>query len=166
MAITYNFLLRMTILSERFWREKTLSEMSRSEWESLCDGCARCCLIKLQDEGTSKIYYTGVACRYLDQYTCSYKRYEDRTSLVPDCVQLSPARAVDYTWLPDTCAYRLVTESKDLPFWHHLVSGSKDTVHRAGISVRDKCLSEEHVHPEALEEQVIHWVGQSGTVDG
>ena len=153
-------------MSERFWREKTLAEMSRSEWESLCDGCARCCLIKLQDEGTSRIHYTGVACRYLDQQTCSCTRYEDRTSLVPDCVQLTPATASDYTWLPDTCAYRLVIESKDLPFWHHLVSGSKDTVHKAGVSVRDKCLSEEHVHPEALEEQVIHWVGQSGTVDG
>lgn len=166
MVITYNFHLLMTILSEQFWREKTLAEMSRSEWESLCDGCARCCLIKLEDEETSMVHYTGVVCRYLDQEACRCTRYEDRTKLVPDCVQLTPDSALDYAWLPDTCAYRLVSEAKDLPSWHHLVSGDRDTVHKAGISVRGKCLSEEHVHPEALEEQVIHWVQQSGTVDG
>ena len=140
--------------------------MSQIEWESLCDGCARCCLIKLEDEETSLVHYTRVVCRYLDQEACSCTRYEDRTSLVPDCVQLTPVGALDYTWLPDTCAYRLVSEGKDLHPWHHLVSGSQDTVHRAGISVRGKCLSEEHVHSDALEEQVIHWIRQSGAVDG
>ena len=139
--------------------------MSRSEWESLCDGCARCCLIKLEDEITSRVSYTAVVCRYLDQEACRCTSYNKRTKIVPDCVQLNPSAVTDYKWLPDTCAYRLVADGKDLYAWHHLVSGSKETVHEAGISVRDKCLSEENVHPDTLEEQVIHWIRQSGEDD-
>jgi len=153
-------------LSETFWREKSLEEMSSSEWESLCDGCARCCLIKLEDEETEQVHYTGVVCRYLEQEDCRCTQYPDRSVLVPDCVQLTPGGARDYGWRPDTCAYRLVANGQDLPDWHHLVSGSRETVHTAGMSVRGRCLSEEYVHPDAFEDQVIQWVGQSGDVDG
>ena len=107
----------MKVLSEQFWRQKALAEMSQSEWESLCDGCARCCLIKLEDERTNLVHYTGVVCRYLDKETCRCMRYEDRTKIVADCVQLNPASVLDYAWLPDTCAYRLVAEGKDLHPW-------------------------------------------------
>lgn len=148
-------------MAEQFWQEKSLDQMSQSEWESLCDGCARCCLIKLEDEETDIVHYTSVVCRYLDQDVCRCTRYEERSVLVPDCVQLTPVGALDYGWLPDTCAYRMVAEGKDLAWWHPLVSGDPNTVHEAGISVQGKCLSEEHVHPDSFEEHVITWVEQS-----
>lgn len=144
-----------------FWKVKTLFEMDKDEWESLCDGCARCCLHKLEDEETMQVHYTSVVCRYLDEDRCACTEYEDRTRLVPDCVQLTPIGALDFHWLPSTCGYRLVAEGKDLFWWHPLVSGSRDTVHEAGISVKGKCVSETYVHPDALEEHVITWVEQT-----
>ena len=144
-----------------FWKDKSLFEMSTEEWESLCDGCARCCLHKLEDEDTGDVHYTAVVCRYLDQEACRCTEYEDRTKLVPDCIQLTPVGALDYSWLPGTCAYRVLAEGRELAWWHPLVSGSKNTVHEAGISVTGKCVSELHVHPDAMEEQIITWVEQS-----
>lgn len=141
-----------------FWKTKTLTEMSPSEWESLCDGCARCCLHKLEDEDSEQVHYTAVVCRYLDESACRCTQYEARTRLVPDCVQLTPVGALDYSWLPSTCGYRTVAEGRELQWWHPLVSGSQESVHEAGISVRGKCVSEEYVHPDAYEEQIIHWV--------
>jgi len=143
-----------------FWKEKSLSEMSREEWESLCDGCARCCLHKLEDEDSQEVHYTAVVCRYLDESVCACTEYADRTKLVPDCVQLTPVGALDYSWLPSTCAYRMIADGRDLEWWHPLVSGSRDTVHEAGISVKGKCVSERHVHPDSYEEQIITWVKQ------
>ena len=165
MVTTCSYHQLKKVLSKPFWKEKTLEEMTELEWESLCDGCARCCLIKLEDEMTNQVHYTGVVCRYLDDEACQCTRYNDRTKIVPDCVELKPVAVSNYTWLPDTCAYRLVAEGKSLLPWHHLISGSRETVHEAGISVRGKCLSEENVHPDSLEEQVIYWVGQSSGDD-
>lgn len=141
-----------------FWKEKSLFEMSENEWESLCDGCARCCLHKLEDEVTEAVHYTAVVCRYLDEDRCRCTEYDKRTELVPDCVQLTPLGALDYGWLPKTCAYRTLAEGRDLEWWHPLVSGSKETVHAAGISVKGKCIPEQFVHESGLEEQIITWV--------
>lgn len=143
-----------------FWKEKSLREMTKGEWESLCDGCARCCLHKLEDEDTGEVVYTGVVCRYLDQEGCRCTEYERRNELVPMCVWLTPESVGQFKWLPTTCAYRRVAEGKDLEWWHPLISGKKETVHDAGISVRGRCVSEDHVHPDEFEDQIISWVEQ------
>lgn len=143
-----------------FWEEKPLSELSRQEWESLCDGCARCCLHKLQDEDSGQVQYTSVVCKYLDEPKCQCSCYEKRHELVPDCVWLTPETAGEYKWLPATCAYRLIAEGKDLQWWHPLVSGRAETVQEAGISIRHKCVSEAYVHPDGFQERIIRWVEQ------
>lgn len=140
---------------EPFWRRKTLAEMTRGEWESLCDGCAKCCLDKLEDDDTGEISYTEVACRLLDLGTCRCTDYANRKRFVPDCVVLTPRTVARLTWLPSSCAYRLISEGKDLEWWHPLVSGDPETVHRAGVSVRGRAV------PEAvagdLEDHVVRW---------
>ncbi len=128
-----------------FWKQKTLGEMTAEEWESLCDGCGRCCLIKLEDEDTGEIVHTRAACKLLNLRTCRCKDYGNRFAKVPDCVSLSPEGARDLSWLPDTCAYRLIARGEDLAWWHPLVSGDPATVHEAGISVRDFAVSEKRV---------------------
>lgn len=145
-------------MTKLFWQTKTLDQMDRQEWESLCDGCAKCCLHKLEDEDSGEVYYTKVVCRYLEQSQCQCQHYQQRQKLVPTCVWLKPEDVAEFHWLPSTCAYRLVAEGKPLAEWHHLVSGSKQTVHEQGISVRNRVLSEEYVHPEGMEEHIIHWV--------
>lgn len=142
--------------TEPFWRRLSLEEMDDEQWESLCDGCARCCLVKLEDEGT--VSYTRIVCRLLDQDRCRCTQYPARHRLVPDCVELGPEQARSFHWLPKSCAYRTVAEGRDLPDWHPLVSGDPESVHRAGISVRGLVLSEDLVHPDGLEEHVIRWV--------
>ena len=139
-----------------FWESKRLEEMTRDEWESLCDGCARCCLLKIEDEDTHEIFFTNVVCKYLDQPNCRCTEYKDRNRLVPDCVHVTPEVARQ-PWLPGTCAYRLLAEGKPLPAWHPLVSGDPESVHEAGISMRFNAISEEHVHPDELVEHLIHW---------
>lgn len=139
-----------------FWEIKSLDQMSPDEWESLCDGCARCCLLKLEDEDSHEVFFTNVVCKYLEQEQCRCTEYQQRNHLVPDCVVVTPEIA-QQPWLPDTCAYRLLAEGKPLPDWHPLLSGDPDSVHRAGISVRDKAVSEEYVHPDELVEHLIHW---------
>lgn len=141
-----------------FWRAKTLQEMTVSEWESLCDGCGRCCLLKLQDEETDRIYYTDVSCRLLDCDSCRCTDYSDRAAQVPDCVQLSPKTVQDIGWLPPTCAYRLVRDGEDLFWWHPLVSGRPETVHEAGVSVRGRVFGSEGQVPEdELEGRIVNW---------
>ncbi|MDA0704099.1 MAG: YcgN family cysteine cluster protein [Proteobacteria bacterium] len=132
-------------MDQPFWKRKTLSEMTAPEWESLCDGCAQCCLIKLEDPDTEELTYTRVSCRLLDEGSCSCSRYETRQRHVPDCVALTPENVRTIPWLPPTCAYRLVAEGRDLYWWHPLVSGSAATVHQAGVSVRGKIVSESDV---------------------
>ena len=113
--------------------------MTPSEWESLCDGCALCCLHKLEDEDTQEVFYTSVVCHLLDFDTCRCTRYEDRCKLVPDCVKLTPQDVDDFHWLPPSCSYRLIHEGKDLPEWHPLLSGRQETVIEAEASVLSWC---------------------------
>jgi uncharacterized cysteine cluster protein YcgN (CxxCxxCC family) len=134
----------MPRMQEPFWKTTPLAEMTPAEWESLCDGCGKCCLSKLEDEDTADIHWTTVGCRLLDGETCQCKDYQHRKALVADCIQLSAASVPTYGWLPATCAYRLVSEGRDLYWWHHLVSGSRDTVHEAGISMRGRITAFEH----------------------
>jgi uncharacterized cysteine cluster protein YcgN (CxxCxxCC family) len=140
-----------------FWKRKTLAELSRDEWESLCDGCGKCCLVKLQDPDTDEIAYTDVACKLLDGSTCRCTDYPNRKKRVPDCVVLSPAVVADLSWMPSTCAYRLIKEGKDLAWWHPLVSGDPNTVHEAGMSVRGRVVSEALVEDAELPEHVVDW---------
>lgn len=142
---------------EPFWKRKTLAELSRAEWESLCDGCGKCCLVKLQDPDTEEIAYTDVACRLLDGATCRCTDYARRKRRVRDCVVLTPAVVADLSWMPTTCAYRLVKEGRDLAWWHPLVSGDPDTVHAAGMSVRGRVISETLVKDAELPEHVVDW---------
>jgi uncharacterized cysteine cluster protein YcgN (CxxCxxCC family) len=131
----------MDVLTDRYW-EKPLKELNRAEWESLCDGCGKCCLHKIEDELTGKVYGTNVACKLLDRHSCRCSNYRERKAFVPDCVRLTADLAGKLSWLPSTCAYRLRSEGQPLPDWHHLVSGSAETVHEAGISVRGWTISE------------------------
>ncbi|HYS49724.1 MAG TPA: YcgN family cysteine cluster protein [Xanthobacteraceae bacterium] len=148
----------MTDRNAPFWQRKRLAEMSDAEWESLCDGCGRCCLVKLEDEDTEDIYFTNVGCRLLDAGTCRCRDYAHRTEKVDDCVRLTPKVVGKIGWLPPTCAYRLLDEGKDLYWWHPLVSGDPDTVHQAGISVRGRVsASEDDVPTEALEDRIVDW---------
>jgi uncharacterized cysteine cluster protein YcgN (CxxCxxCC family) len=146
--------------AEPYWRAKRLEEMDAAEWEALCDGCARCCLNKLEEEDSGDIFWTNVACTLLDSGTCRCRDYEDRFAQVPDCVQLTPGNVTELSWLPPTCAYRLVAEGKDLYWWHPLVSGDPESVHAAGISVRGRVVSEEGVAPEELEDFIVDWPGE------
>lgn len=131
-----------------FWKTKTLDAMTREEWESLCDGCARCCMVKLEDEDTSAIYLTRLSCAMLDTKTCRCKNYPQRFKLMPDCIEITLEKVKELAWLPESCGYRRVAEGRDLAWWHPLVSGSADTVHEAGISVRGFAMSEKRVKPE------------------
>ncbi len=141
-----------------FWKTKTLDEMSQAEWESLCDGCGRCCLHKLRDDDTGEIAWTNVACRLLDGTSCQCRDYPRRRVRVPDCVQLTPAALADIDWLPPSCAYRRVAEGRGLAWWHPLVSGNPDTVHEAGVSVRGRTIDERRAG--ALEAHVTGWPGR------
>jgi uncharacterized cysteine cluster protein YcgN (CxxCxxCC family) len=122
-------------MTDKFW-EKPLAELNRAEWEALCDGCGKCCLHKLEDEVTGEIFPTNVACKLLDRSSCQCIQYKGRKKLVPDCVRLTPERLAKIDWLPATCAYKLRAEGKPLPEWHYLVSGDRESIHRAGMSVR------------------------------
>ena len=138
-------------MSEPFWTTKTLSEMTSEEWESLCDGCGRCCLVKLEDEDTGKIHFTSLACKLLDRKTCRCGDYANRSKRVSDCVRLTPGNVGKLNWLPDSCAYRRLARGQPLAWWHPLVSGRRSSVAEAGISVRGRIQSEEGVAEEELE---------------
>ncbi len=140
---------------EKFWDVKSLGEMSPAEWEALCDGCARCCLHKLEDKDTGEVSYTSVACGLLDIHRCRCMSYDDRLQRIPDCMTLTPAVVSECHWLPSTCAYRRILEGKPLAWWHPLISGSSETVHEAGVSLRNKAISEIYVNVEDLEPYII-----------
>jgi uncharacterized cysteine cluster protein YcgN (CxxCxxCC family) len=139
----------------KFWKEKTLSAMTTDEWESLCDNCGKCCLQKLQDEETDEIHFTSVVCDLIDLDTCRCTRYSDRTTLVPECLDLKQHDFQEYTWLPATCAYRLLADGEDLPSWHPLNSGTVESVKDAGISICSYAMKEADV--DDLQEHIIQW---------
>ena len=138
-----------------YWQTKSLAEMNQEEWESLCDGCGKCCLHKLEDAETGQLFYTNVACRLLNLNSARCTRYRLRKRLVADCIQLTPAKLGDVAWLPSTCAYRLLAKGEDLPAWHPLVSGDPESVHKAGVSVRGWTVSERDAGD--LEEHIVRW---------
>ena len=140
-----------------FWKTKTLPEMSETEWESLCDGCGKCCLVKLEDEETNDLYVTRLHCKLFDTKTCQCSDYPNRKKYVPICVKLTPEIVATVDWLPQTCAYRLVHEGKDLYDWHHLISGDPKAIHSAGYSCRNKTRTEEGVDDEDAFDYVIDW---------
>jgi uncharacterized cysteine cluster protein YcgN (CxxCxxCC family) len=141
-------------LRDRFW-ELSLSELSRAEWESLCDGCGRCCLHKIEDDETGEIADTNVACKLLDTETAQCCDYRHRKAFVPDCLRLTLKLVETVPWLPETCAYRRRAEGRPLPDWHHLLTGSREAMVRAGASVAGKVVSENDAGP--LEHHIVDW---------
>lgn len=141
-----------------FWQSKSLAELNAAEWEALCDGCGKCCLAKIEDEDSGEIAFTRVSCRLLDTETCQCSDYGNRTQQVQDCVEIDAGNIAELDWLPSTCAYRLRSEGKPLYDWHPLVSGSRLSVHEAGMSVLGRVISEQYVHPDGLEEHIVHWI--------
>jgi len=127
--------------TDKFW-ELPLDTLSREQWEALCDGCGQCCLHKVEDADTGEIFRTNVACKLLDLKTARCSDYRHRRAFVPDCLRLTPRIAATLEWLPATCAYRLRADGDPLPDWHYLICGDRDAVHRAGVSVLGKVVSE------------------------
>ena len=146
------------MIIEPFWLDRDLESFSIQEWESLCDGCGKCCLHKLEDSQSGRVTYTRVACQLLDTSVCKCKDYLQRQSKVKDCLQVTPAMAKNGDSLPNTCAYRLIAQGVDLPEWHPLKTGDKASTVKQGKSVADRVLSEIYVHPDGLDEHVISWV--------
>jgi uncharacterized cysteine cluster protein YcgN (CxxCxxCC family) len=143
------------VIEAPFWRRKSLAEMTPAEWESLCDGCGKCCLEKLEDPRSGEISHTNVACRLLDIRACRCTRYAERRRFVPNCEQLNPENVRRFRWLPSSCAYRLLAESRELPWWHHLLSGDRQLVHRVGASVRGRAVPERRAGP--IEHHIVAW---------
>ncbi|RSB43442.1 YcgN family cysteine cluster protein [Brevundimonas sp. 357] len=150
-----------------FWETKTLAEMSPTEWESLCDGCGLCCVIRFEDEDTGQIIPTHVHCKLFDPDRCTCTDYAQRQTEVPDCVQLTPDNIERLKWMPLSCAYRRLDEGRTLAWWHPLVSGDPETVHTAGVSVRRQTISELALkEPEdALDFEAPEWMGERGVAN-
>ena len=140
-----------------FWHNG-LEALTPEQWEALCDGCGRCCLVKLEDEDTGQVHFTDIGCKLLDGETCACRNYPQRQNLVPDCIALTPEKLRDIGWLPPTCAYRLVAEGRDLMWWHYLKSGSRETVHETGISVRGRLQGhEDGIEVDDLVDHIVTW---------
>ncbi len=149
-----------TVKKLPFWKEKSLKDLTPEEWESLCDGCGKCCCIRLEDEDTAEIYITDVVCKLFDAQKCQCTDYPNRSKLVPDCVTLTPDNVHQLSWMPRTCAYRLIAEGKDLPDYHHLISGDKNSIHEAGMSVQDAVISEILIDENDLAHRLVIWPGE------
>ena len=141
-------------LRDRFW-ELPIEALNRAEWEALCDGCGRCCLHKLEDEDTGEVIETNVACRLLDHATARCTDYKHRKAFVPDCLRLTPRLVAEVSWLPETCAYRRRADGQPLPPWHYLLTGSRESMVRAGVSVTGRVVSEDDAGP--LEHHIVEW---------
>jgi len=138
-----------------FWETKTLAQMTTTEWESLCDHCGQCCLHKLEDEETGELAFTRVVCDLFDLDSCLCTRYQERCTLVPECLDLKQHEFAQYNWLPATCAYRLLTDGKPLPDWHPLLTGNQSSVAAAGASISSYAIKESEV--DDLEDYIIGW---------
>ena len=146
------------IFKSSFWKEKSLFEMSHKEWELLCDGCGKCCVLKLQDVDTEQTFYTNVSCKLLDCETAQCSQYENRKSHVPDCIILSPKNLTPLSWMPDSCSYKLIYNGLELPDWHPLITGKKSSTHETGNSLSGKVVSETEIDSEEeLLEHIINW---------
>ena len=141
----------------KFWEEKQLTEMTHEEWESLCDGCGRCCLHKLEDEDTGEFFFTNIVCQYfnLEEHRCTC--YNQRTQLVPDCLVVTLKNPDSITYAPESCAYRLLSEGKPLFDWHPLIAGNRDAIIEADICIAGKAVSEEYIHPDQWQDHIIEW---------
>ncbi|MEM7357595.1 MAG: YcgN family cysteine cluster protein [Pseudomonadota bacterium] len=145
-------------MTDNFWQQKSLFEMNHEEWESICDGCAKCCLQQLEDDTTGELVFTDVACDLLQSDQCRCSDYENRSTLVPECMTMTSENVTECAeFAPQSCAYRLLLEGKELPAWHHLHSGSRDTIHEAGHSVRGRTRFAREVNLEELENYVVDW---------
>ena len=145
-------------MEKKFWEKKKLSELTHDEWEALCDGCGKCCLNKIEYIGQPKIFFTNISCRLLDEASCQCSDYKNRSVKVKDCIKVSLKNINELEELPDTCAYRLVSQGKKLKSWHHLVSGSRETIHKSGNSVRKKVINEKHIKEADLDNYIIRWI--------
>jgi len=143
-------------MNDQYWKRKSLAEMTVDEWERLCDGCALCCMHKVEDEDTGEIYYTDVACKLLDLDKCRCNDYANRARKVADCLVLSIDRPQEFAWLPASCAYRRLANGQDLPEWHPLLTGRAESVHEAGISMRGKAVSESETDDYTVLRQLAH----------
>ncbi|MEM8564571.1 MAG: YcgN family cysteine cluster protein [Pseudomonadota bacterium] len=143
-----------------WWQTTPLQDLNDEQWEALCDGCAKCCLHKFEDEDNGQILFTRVHCRFLDMESCRCTDYANRSDLEPACIRLSKGTIAQQKGLPTSCAYRMRAEGSTLAYWHPLVSGDPDSVHRAGASIRGRSISAEYVHPDELEAQIVRWVDE------
>ena len=149
--------MTLSALREKFW-EMPLNQLSNLEWESLCDGCGRCCLKKIIDDDTEELFWTRVVCKHLDNESGKCQCYEKRTRIVPDCIDVRKMISKSIDWMPSTCAYRLRANNQPLFDWHPLLSENSKSVINSGISILDKSISEDNVHPEGYFEHIIRWV--------
>jgi uncharacterized cysteine cluster protein YcgN (CxxCxxCC family) len=141
--------------SSKFWKQKPLDKLNQDEWEALCDGCAKCCLQRLEDEDSGEVFITNIVCRYLDEEKCRCRDYANRSINVPDCVSVTLELLQDPYWLPSTCSYRLLAEGKELPNWHPLISGTTETVASSGNSIRGRVVCE--TEADAPEYHLVQW---------
>jgi len=144
-------------LSYKFWETKNLIDMNKNEWESLCDKCGKCCVIKLEDFDTQEVHYTNVSCKLLCEKSASCMDYEHRKSIVPDCIILSPDNLKDLKWMPNTCAYKLLNEGKKLPYWHPLLSGNDKEIVNSGNSVKNRVTNENKIKIKDLPDYIFNW---------
>ena len=144
-------------MGNNFWERKNLIDMNENEWESLCDKCGKCCVIKLEDFDTQEVHYTNVSCKLLCEKSASCKDYENRKSIVPDCIILSPDNLKDLKWMPKTCAYKLLNEGKNLPYWHPLLSGNDKEIVNSGNSVKNRVTNENEIKIKDLPDYIFNW---------
>ena len=144
-------------MGNKFWETKNLIDMNENEWESLCDKCGKCCVIKLEDFDTQEVHYTNVSCKLLCEKSASCKDYENRKSIVPDCIILSPDNLKNLKWMPETCAYKLLNEGKNLPYWHPLLSGNDKEIVNSGNSVKNRVTNENEIKIKDLPDYIFNW---------